>query len=155
MKTQADINRITRTRELPESGLTGVVMSEFKHKGNRPDRAADLMPERVFAEEWKKENERQSAINFGYIALELILNCKPLTQGPPNWQPPIDQITQRDATVAASVIQWLGTNCGEAFLFRCEHRITRERKREQIAFNQRYNTIPFAQRTNTPKAHNL
>lgn len=120
-------------------------MSELKHEGNRPDRARDLMPERVFAEEWKKENERVLAVNFGLIALELILNSNLLTQQAfgHNYFADLDRRpTQRDATVAATVIQWLGTNCGKCFLDRCETQVKQERERERIAFNERWNKQP-------------
>jgi hypothetical protein len=40
-------------------------------------------------------------------------------------------LTQRDAMVAATVVQWLGTNCGQSFL----HEVRREadRKNKTVA----------------------
>jgi hypothetical protein len=74
--------------------------------------------EKVFAEQWKKQNERHSCVNGGSTAIENILNPD-LSKRPP-------RVTQHDATIAATVIQWLGTSCGRCFMFECE-RITKER----------------------------
>lgn len=80
------------------------------------------MPERVYAEEWKENNVRKSWLNSGFTSLELIL-CPSGNY----WCPPA--VSERDAQVAASVIQWLGTNCGFHFMLRCEAEIkTREKK---------------------------
>ncbi|MEK6281900.1 MAG: hypothetical protein AABN95_16220 [Acidobacteriota bacterium] len=118
-------------------------MKELKHAGNRSGRRADLMPERVFADEWIKENERVPAVNFGLTALELILNTRqpyPTEEAPGHdYQADIDHPTQRDAMVAASIIQWLGTNCGKCFLDRAERRIKQENNREREVFHARYN----------------
>jgi len=43
-------------------------------------------------------------------------------------------VSQRDATVAATVIQWLGTNCGGAFIQDVENRIKQERALRQEFF---------------------
>jgi hypothetical protein len=71
--------------------------------------------ERIYAERWKKENERQPAINSGFTALEHILL--------PDGQRVPERVTQRDAVVAASVIQWLGTSCGHCFVLQCEKEV--------------------------------
>jgi sugar phosphate isomerase/epimerase len=76
-------------------------------------------PERVFLRNWRKENRRRSGLNGGFGALELILS--------ENSNEHAAGITQRDATVAASVVQWLGTNCGQAFIYECEQEIKRSR----------------------------
>ena len=75
--------------------------------------------ERIYAKQWKKSNERHPAINSGFTSLEWILA--------PNaeWPAPV---SDRDAEVAASVIQWLGTNCGMAFMWECERKIEQARK---------------------------
>lgn len=124
-----------------------VKLVELNHTGNRPGRSRDLMPERVFAQEWEIENERMTAVNFGLTALELILNSGP---GPTqqalghNYRAEIDLPTQRDATVAASIIQWLGTNCGKSFLDRVERRIKQENKLAMQEFNIKYNQAGVA-----------
>lgn len=116
-------------------------MENLKHEGLRPQRL-DLMPERVFAEEWQKENQRQGAVNFGLIALELILNTKPLGH---LYADDIDHPTQRDATVAATIIQWLGTRCGVCFLDRVHARIEQEREMERRRFDAKWNDAALRQ----------
>lgn len=77
------------------------------HVGYRSERtifdSGDL--ERAFAFAWL---ERMAL--FGNNHLQLLLSS-----GDPAGDP---VVTQRDATVVATVIQWLGTNCGWGFL--CE-----------------------------------
>ncbi len=75
--------------------------------------------ERIYFNEWKRENERANHINSGFTALEWIL-C-------PSEQSTPDRPSQRDAEVATTVIQWLGTNCGKCFVDRCERKIIEER----------------------------
>lgn len=77
--------------------------------------------ERIYADRWVKENERRAAINSGFTALEHILL--------PDGQRVPDRVSQRDAVVAASVIQWLGTNCGHCFVMQCEKEIEEARVR--------------------------
>lgn len=75
--------------------------------------------ERLYAEHWRKQNIRQPAINHGYTALEWIL-CPEGRRTP-------ERVTLRDAAVAASVIQWLGTSCGHGFALEVEKRIAEAR----------------------------
>jgi hypothetical protein len=77
--------------------------------------------ERIYAERWRKENERRPAINSGFTALEWIL-C-------PSDQRVPERATLRDAVVAASIIQWLGTNVGHCFVMEAEKRIEEARVR--------------------------
>lgn len=72
-------------------------------------------PERVFLEKWREDNVRHQAINSGFSTLEWIL-C-------PDGEKRPGLVSHRDAQVAASVIQWLGTNCGQGFIWECERRI--------------------------------
>lgn len=68
--------------------------------------------ENALSEHWKKENIKQSHINHGYGILQdlFILNV--------GWFQRIVllKITFRDRLIVATVIQWLGTNCGFCFL---------------------------------------
>jgi hypothetical protein len=96
------------------------------HQGLRTDRLRGGLAERIYAEEWAKKNTRSSWINHGCTALELILTPAGKLPRP---------VSQRDATIAATVIQWLGTNCGHAFLQETEQRIEDERQR--LAWEQR------------------
>lgn len=77
----------------------------MKHVGfdkRRLSRKADNPREVAFARQWVKENTRVGSTNI-LIAL-------------------IPDATQRDATVAATIAQWLGSNCGMAFLGEVIHR---------------------------------
>lgn len=77
--------------------------------------------ERIYLEHWQLLNRRSPGVNRGFTILEHIL-C-PSDQDTPG------PITQRDAIVAACFAQWLGTNCGLAFLREAERRIDSERER--------------------------
>jgi len=90
-----------------------------KHLGLREDRN-DLYPEKVFSELWKKKNERIPWIDNGHGALDLILATK---EDHKKDRPVGGKPTQRDADVAGTVIQWLGTKCGVCFLMEAERRI--------------------------------
>lgn len=81
---------------------------DIQHVGYRPERtiydSGDL--ERAFAYAWLKRQELFEHQPGDHLALML--------QTATGEEDEI--ITQRDARVAATVIQWLGTNCGFAFL---------------------------------------
>ncbi len=77
--------------------------------------------ERIYAERWRQENQREPAINHGFTLLEWIL-C-------PQGQRVPERATLRDAVVAASVIQWLGTSCGHCLVLEAEKRIETARAR--------------------------
>lgn len=74
-------------------------------------------PERVFFERWVHENRRSPGLNGGCGALELIMSSDPNNHRAP--------ISQRDMDVATAVVQWLGTNCGNAFIWECNAEIAR------------------------------
>jgi hypothetical protein len=69
--------------------------------------------EREFLREWRRENNQMTS--RGRSALASILS--------ENSNEHAADLTQRDATVAATVIQWLGTNCGQSFLYEVDRRI--------------------------------
>ncbi|MCK5604361.1 hypothetical protein KAR91_20900 [Candidatus Pacearchaeota archaeon] len=92
-------------------------------------RRLNRFPERIYAEVWKKRNVRQPYSNGGFTYLEWIL-C------PDDRRVPA-LVSDRDAEVAASVIQWLGTNVGTSFVYECESKIKLERKREQDEFREK------------------
>jgi hypothetical protein len=94
---------------------------EPQHVSLQGSRLEHGMPERVYLEHWRKLNERHPSVNRGFTALEWILCPTGLMPGP---------VTQRDAIVAACVIQWLGTNCGMGFLYSAERRIEELRDAE-------------------------
>ncbi len=85
-------------------------------------------PERIYAAEWFRHNKRNGA---GWRALEHILDPD---LGKRTWyhmwrSKPV--VTHRDAVVAACVIQWLGTNCGLAFVKGCERKIAAGRAADE------------------------
>ncbi len=83
-------------------------LTEPIHKGVKFDRT--LGPsggfEKLYYEEWNKFNERSPGRNNGYTALEHIIHegDKP------------ELATQHEALIAASVVQWFGTQCGREFI---------------------------------------
>lgn len=89
--------------------------------------------EKVFADKWKEECKRLTYRNGGCGKLDLIVqdSDSPL-------------VTQRDANVAASVIQWLGSNVGRAFISECE----REIKNLKIDKNEIIDDMKLLQRKN-------
>ena len=79
-------------------------------------------PERLYLETWLKENERRGHVNQGFRALEWILGdvgdnglIKPR------------RITQHEATIIATFVQWLGTSIGLSFLHAAERAVKDER----------------------------
>ncbi len=94
---------------------------DIKHVGNCPERRNIWNPaEKVYAERWEKENIRVPGLNGGRGYLELLLNECPYTDH--GLYRPVSEITQRDAYVAATVIQWLGTNIGRCLIEECKRK---------------------------------
>ncbi len=89
---------------------------KIKHIGLSPHRCKTykkdyrINREKVFQEWWKKENQRRQGLNMGVGLLEGILNPDM------GHERVILPISQRDASVAATVVQWFGTSCGQGFL---------------------------------------
>lgn len=83
-------------------------LPRFKHESQRAYRLKyeHSTGEQVYAEFWERKQHfwrwRSS------LASSLIDNC-----------------TQRDAEVAATIIQWLGTSVGSCFVWECEREIQR------------------------------
>lgn len=89
-------------------------MSAELHVGLWPDRLKkEQMNSRevAFAERWQIEQ------NEGRILAWLLTAHKPERQQPPFYSPPLPrETTKRERQVAATVIQWLGSNVGFSFL---------------------------------------
>lgn len=75
--------------------------------------------EKAFFIEWRKANKPVSFINYGYGVLQdlfldrtgnFFIHCE-------------TKITPRDRYLVATVMQWLGTNCGWCFLGECLKRM--------------------------------
>jgi hypothetical protein len=71
--------------------------------------------EKVFSDEWRKENKKRPGIDFGQGLLQdLFMEREALSFF--KWHL---EITPVQRYVAATVIQWLGTNVGFCFLDSC------------------------------------
>ena len=90
-----------------------------------PERLRCNPAEAVYLDEWVKRNARKPGINGGYTLLEHIL-CESGNKYP-------KEVSPRDMFVAASVIQWLGTNCGKWFMRECEEKIPELSKAREVA----------------------
>lgn len=73
----------------------------MKNKGLWQQRFKENPMEKKFALAWEKENTQSRILEY-------------LLAKNPNY--PNNEVTERDATVAATVIQWLGSPCGQNFL---------------------------------------
>ena len=80
-------------------------MVKIRHQGLSQHRFADTPLERLFAREWEAKN----ATEPGETGTLDYLLTKTVNE-------PRGEATDRDRTVAATVIQWLGSNCGQWFI---------------------------------------
>lgn len=103
-----------------------------RQKGVGHERIKWSLRERAFYEEWAKQNRQPSqGFNYGMTTLQLLL--APIVSGAPISFPlsgtekiPDPQIaTERDYLVAATIIQWLGSNIGTCFLNDVRDRIAK------------------------------
>ena len=88
-----------------------------KNKGLRHERTNQKRGEReqTFSKHWRKENVRNAHINQGCGILQNLFfeNVHPLSCLTGTC---ITFISKRERFIVATVIQWLGTNCGWCFL---------------------------------------
>lgn len=85
------------------------------NKGYMLERTEHNPREMAFYEQWQKENEPRAGVNSGNgILQDLFIESRafdhPFTK---RW---VLQINNRDRMIAATVIQWLGSNVGMCFL---------------------------------------
>lgn len=80
--------------------------------GERYDGCTYVNMERVFAERWEEECQPSPGLNFGFGILQdlMVLQRHGMVNRVAFW------ITKRERVIVATVVQWLGTNCGFAFL---------------------------------------
>jgi hypothetical protein len=94
--------------------------------------------ERIFSEEWIRENVASPGVNFGHGTLQDLMAVR-VHAREKGWNNAIDSlcgyfshrwafvITRRDAKIVATVVEWFGTNCGWSFLertlLRCGYRL--------------------------------
>lgn len=95
---------------------------KLRHIGWRVERCRYSLLERVFAEEWIKECTPRPGINYGFGLLQDLFVRPSKLFGLFRAGSLRLLISKRDAFVAATVVQWLGTNCGYAFLEKCLRR---------------------------------
>lgn len=73
--------------------------------------------EASFARRWEEENKPRPGINYGQGLLQDLFMG---SATPGSWDDlmnlPNRMITESERYVAATVVQWLGTNCGMSFL---------------------------------------
>ena len=74
------------------------------HKGLWTNRLNSNPMERAYHDEWLKENKQSQAYGPGVLALLLSDGRDPI------------KVSARDAVVAATVIQWLGSPVGRDFV---------------------------------------
>jgi len=77
----------------------------LKHEGLRTHRLNDNPLEKRFADKWREYNYK-AGLAHGQLAY--------LLADDPNH--PRGEVSERDAQVAATVIQWLGSHVGQCFL---------------------------------------
>lgn len=96
----------------------GKRLKHLKHEGHLFERTKTMPREKAFIDAWKECNIPKAFLNSGYTTLENILLPESThNKGPFDaFRSLTGELSERDAFVAASVIQWLGTNCGQGFL---------------------------------------
>ena len=82
-------------------------MSKLKHEGRQPYRLKNNPMERAFARAWKERNTVAPGM-MGHGILDYLLAD--------DSNRPLDEVTERDASVAATVVQWLGSPVGQCFV---------------------------------------
>lgn len=78
--------------------------------------------ERAMAEQWLKENEERSGLNYGMGILQDLMLSTLEHERPKGFIP---WVSNRERKIVATVIQWLSTNCGRSFLFEASKRMGR------------------------------
>jgi hypothetical protein len=111
----------------------------MKNKGLRQYRFSNNPLEKLFAEEWEKENNKPLGGN-GHLDYMLAKDC--------NF--PRGEVAERDREVAATVIQWIGTPVGQFFVQRVmerykdannKKRITNEKCQSQL--NMMFSSVRY------------
>jgi hypothetical protein len=89
--------------------------------------------EKVFADQWEQANIPEPSINYGHgIAQDLFMDGPVIGSIQTARLSPyaIYKLTRRERVIIATIVQWLGSNCGWSFLSKCVelcgHRIVRK-----------------------------
>jgi hypothetical protein len=78
---------------------------KIKHEGLNKHRLSREPLEKIYARKWAEANDRRPGMPHGTLQYLLGDDNRPL-----------DELDQRDAEVAATVIQWLGSPVGQFFV---------------------------------------
>ena len=94
----------------------------------------DTNKEKVFINRWQKENKKRPGNNYGRGILQDLFTDRKGVMAVPIFLLKIKPIHR---FIAATVIQWLGTNCGFSFLIEClkDCGYTLERTQKQCKTN--------------------
>lgn len=106
-----------------DPSVTTAGEESIKHRGLHFNRTHDNCwsgrMEKTFAEEWEKEQYPPGFLNGGMGCLTLLITSRLEKRewcAGEDWVSHPEELTQRDAQVAATVVQWLGTNVGFCWL---------------------------------------
>lgn len=94
--------------------LAQKALSYRANVGIRAERIKTNAREKAFYEEWLKENEPHGFISNGHGILQDLFIEKSFE--PLGTTKILEHISSRDRVIVATVIQWLGSNCGMSFL---------------------------------------
>jgi len=87
--------------------------------------------EKAFSQNWRKVNKKQAGINYGLGVLQDLLIEQPVNPIKPARM--ILKVSRRERFIVATVIQWLGSNCGFIFLDealkKCGYKIVKDEKK--------------------------
>lgn len=101
------------------SALHAIDVGEVVHEGIHAVRLEQNPAERIFASRWKDRQERQYGFNGGHSLLECML-AQPGKK--------VGRVTRDQARVAATVVQWLGSPLGRAFVDECRDEVNGKRR---------------------------
>lgn len=109
------------------------------HTGLHSERCQNNPREQAFAEEWREENRTDVAVNYGFGILQDLMMIRTGNKDRFNWVSGQEEvfaeiITERDARIVATVVQWLGSNIGMDFirsaLSKCGYDVIRKQGRK-------------------------
>lgn len=89
--------------------------NKHPNRGDCYERTEYSPLEKALADLWESENKKRRCVNYGQGILQDLFGRSHPTFGHriPNF---IHIITEKERWVVATVIQWLGSNCGQSFL---------------------------------------
>lgn len=85
----------------------------LKNRGTLHSRTKWNRLEKAFADKWEKENKTDTCVHHGAGLLQALFDHGERSYGG-GYR--VHAVTASERFVAATVVQWLGTNCGFAFL---------------------------------------